>query len=65
VSFTKARYAHLFPEHGEVLADRLDALIASRTSTPAAAIVAIGRTADASDADPSSVDDASNAAIAQ
>jgi integrase len=37
-AFTKSRYAHLFPEHGEALADRLDAFIASATPTPAANI---------------------------
>ena len=37
-AFTKSRYAHLFPEHGEVLADRLDAFIAASTPTPAAGI---------------------------
>jgi integrase len=42
-AFTKSRYAHLFPEHGEALADRLDAFIASSTSTPAAAIIDLGR----------------------
>ena len=36
--FTKSRYAHLFPEHGEALADRLDAFIASSTPTPAAGV---------------------------
>lgn len=36
-AFTKSRYAHLFPEHGEVLADRLDAFITSATPTPARA----------------------------
>lgn len=36
VSFTKDRYAHLFPEHGAALADRLDAFIAAATPTPAA-----------------------------
>ncbi|MGH9066884.1 MAG: hypothetical protein ACRD0J_05275, partial [Acidimicrobiales bacterium] len=39
VSFTKDRYAHLFPEHGEALADRLDAFMASATARPAAPIV--------------------------
>ena len=43
VSFTKDRYAHLFPEHGEVLADRLDQFIASATSRPAARIVSLRR----------------------
>ncbi len=38
-SFTKSRYAHLFPEHGEALADRLDAFIAASTPTPAAKIL--------------------------
>ena len=37
-AFTKSRYAHLFPEHGQALADRLDAFIASSTPTPAAAV---------------------------
>jgi integrase len=41
VSFTKDRYAHLFPEHGEALADRLDSFIASATPTPAAPAIAI------------------------
>jgi integrase len=36
VSFTKDRYAHLFPEHGAALPDRLDAFIAAATPTPAA-----------------------------
>ena len=36
VSFTKDRYAHLFPEHGMALADRLDAFIRTATPTPAA-----------------------------
>jgi integrase len=36
VSFTKDRHGHLFPEHGEVLADRLDALMESATDRPAA-----------------------------
>ena len=38
-AFTKSRYAHLFPEHGQALADRLDAFIAASTPTPAAAVV--------------------------
>jgi integrase len=38
VSFTKDRYAHLFPEHGEALADRLDAFIESATNRPAAKV---------------------------
>lgn len=38
-AFTKSRYAHLFPEHGDALADRLDAFIAASTPTPAAGIV--------------------------
>lgn len=38
VSFTKDRYAHLFPEHGEALADRLDHFIESATDRPAATI---------------------------
>lgn len=37
-AFTKTRYADLFPEDGEVLADRLDAFIAASTPTPAAAV---------------------------
>jgi integrase len=41
VSFTKDRYAHLFPEHGEALADRLDAFIATATNRPAASVVDI------------------------
>ncbi|MEY2476789.1 MAG: hypothetical protein QOG87_2104 [Actinomycetota bacterium] len=41
VSFTKDRYAHLFPEHGEALADRLDAFIATATPTPAAPVLQI------------------------
>jgi integrase len=28
-AFTKSSYAHLFPEHGQAMADRLDAFIAS------------------------------------
>jgi len=43
VSFTKDRYAHLFPEHGSALADRLDAFIAAATPTPAAAVAALRR----------------------
>jgi len=35
-AFTKSRYAHLFPEYGEELADRLDLFISSATTTPAA-----------------------------
>jgi integrase len=35
-AFTKSRYAHLFPEYGEELADRLDEFISSATTTPAA-----------------------------
>ena len=42
-AFTESRYAHLFPEHGEALADRLDAFIAASTPTPAAAILNLGR----------------------
>lgn len=38
-SFMKSRYAHLFPEHGEALADRLDTFIAASTPTPAAKIL--------------------------
>ena len=33
--FTKDRYAGLFPEAGTLLADRLDGLFESATSTPA------------------------------
>ena len=40
-AFTKSRYAHLFPEHGEALADRLEAFIAASTPTPAASVVHI------------------------
>ena len=40
-AFTKSRYAHLFPEHGEALADRLEAFIAASTSTPAATVTNI------------------------
>lgn len=40
-AFTKSRYAHLFPEHGQALADRLDAFIAASTPTPAAAALPI------------------------
>lgn len=42
-SFTKSRYAHLFPEHGEALAARLEAFIAASTPTPAAAVLAFQR----------------------
>jgi len=42
-AFTKSRYAHLFPEHGEALADRLEAFIAASTPTPAASVVHIRR----------------------
>ena len=42
-AFTKSRYAHLFPEHGEALADRLDAFIAASMPTPEAAIIDLGR----------------------
>lgn len=42
-AFTKSRYAHLFPEHGDALADRLDAFIAASTPTPAAAIIDLRR----------------------
>ncbi len=42
-AFTKSRHAHPFPEHGEALADRLDAFIAASTATPAAAIIDLGR----------------------
>jgi len=44
VNFAKDRYAHLFPEHGEALADRLDAFIASATTRPAAPVVPLYRT---------------------
>ena len=37
-------YAHLFPEHGDALADRLDAFIAASTPTPAAKIIDLRRT---------------------
>ena len=40
-AFTKSRYAHLFPEHGQALADRLDAFIAASTPMPAAAVAPI------------------------
>ena len=40
-AFTKSRYAHLFPEHGDALADRLEAFIAASTPTPAASVVHI------------------------
>jgi integrase len=40
-AFTKSRYAHLFPEHGQAPADRLDASIAASTPAPAAAVVPI------------------------
>lgn len=40
-AFTKSRYAHLFPEHGEALADRLDGFIATATSTPAAPVIGL------------------------
>jgi hypothetical protein len=43
VSFTKDRYGHLFPEHGEALADRLDAFIAAATSIPAADVSPLRR----------------------
>jgi len=42
-AFTKSRYAHLFPEHGEALAERLDALIESSTSRPAGVVVPLHR----------------------
>ena len=42
-AFTKSRYAHLFPEHGEALADRLDDFIASATPTPAAKVIRLRR----------------------
>ena len=40
-AFTKTRYAHLFPEHGAALADRLATFIETATSTPAAPVVAL------------------------
>lgn len=40
-AFTKSRYAHLFPEHGEALAARLAQFITSATPTPAASVVHI------------------------
>lgn len=43
-AFTKSRYAHLFPEHGEALAARLDAFISASTPTPAAKVVNLRRT---------------------
>lgn len=45
VSFTKDRYAHLFPEHGEALAERLDTLLATATPTPAARVLRIAESA--------------------
>lgn len=42
-SFTKSRYAHLFPEHGEALAARLEAFIAASTPTPAAHVLPFQR----------------------
>ncbi|MEO7443620.1 MAG: tyrosine-type recombinase/integrase, partial [Acidimicrobiales bacterium] len=42
-AFTRSRYAHLFPEHGEALAARLEAFIEAPTPTPAADIVPIDR----------------------
>lgn len=42
-SFTKSRYAHLFPEHGEALAARLEAFIAASTPTPAADVLPFQR----------------------
>jgi hypothetical protein len=41
VSFTKDRYAHLFPEHGMALADRLDAFIRTATPTLAAPVASL------------------------
>lgn len=43
VSFTKDRYAHLFPEHGTALADRLDSFMTTATPTPAAPVVPLRR----------------------
>lgn len=40
-AFTKSRYAHLFPEHGEALAARLAEFMTSATPTPAAPVVHI------------------------
>ncbi len=42
-AFTKSRYAHLLPEHGEARADRLEAFIAASTPTPAASVVPFHR----------------------
>lgn len=42
-AFTKNRYAHLFPEHGEALAARLDAFIKASTPTPAADVLPFHR----------------------
>jgi integrase len=42
-AFTKSPDAHLFPEHGEAPADRLEAFIAASTPTPAASVVHIRR----------------------
>ena len=41
-AFTKSRYAY-FPEHGEALADRLEAFIAASTPSPAASVVTLRR----------------------
>jgi integrase len=40
-AFTKTRYAHLFPEHGEALAARLEIFFETATGTPAAPVVAL------------------------
>jgi len=40
-AFTESRYAHLFPEHGDALAERLAQFFTSATSTPAAPMVHI------------------------
>ena len=42
-AFTKSRYAHLFPEHGEVLAARLDTLIEPATDRPAGIVLPLDR----------------------
>jgi integrase len=40
-AFTKTRYAHLFPEHGEALAERLGMFFETATETPAAPVIAL------------------------
>lgn len=42
-AFTKSRCAHLLPEHGEALAERLDAFIEASTPTPAAEVLPFHR----------------------